>query len=264
MPYDIVKKDGKHCVVKKDDGKTMGCHDTPAGAEAQIAALHANEGKSAPTSEAERRACDAEMRFVAPTEGKAGLGMLSGYAAVFGALSLEMGSSKRFRERIAPGAFRAALESGDNTLAFYHHGAPAGGPAMPLGSTRDGSLRLREDEHGLAFDLDLPDTTVARDLAELVRRGTVRGVSFSWPTRAARDTWQNEGGTLLRTIHEIRTLIDVSPTHLPAYPDTALAVRSLEAWEGEEAAEKDVEARRRRRLSLAEADASLTGGDEAA
>jgi uncharacterized protein len=199
--------------------------------------------------EAERRAIETELRFVA-AEGKTGT--LKGYAAVYDSLSLEIGPpSRRFRERIAAGAFRAALDAGNNVFSYYDHGMAGGEPGstMPLGSTKDGSLRLQEDGRGLAFELDLPDTTDARDLAELVRRGTVRGVSFGFPNRSVRDTWHNDGGTMVRTLHEVRALVDVSPTHRPAYPDTALAVRSLSDWE---AADTD----RRCRLRLAEIDLS--------
>lgn len=204
--------------------------------------------------EIERRSTETEFRFAPAQDTKPAT--LSGYAAVYNSLSSELGGgARRFRERIAPGAFRAALESGENVFAFYHHGVSGGGgmgSAMPLGSTRDGSLRLQEDGHGLAFELDLPDTTEGRDLAALVARGTVRGVSFAFGSRGLRDTWQNEGGGLLRTLHEVRTLLDISPTHQPAYQDTALAVRSLEAWEGEATERAAEEERRRRRLHIAE------------
>src|SRR3990167_9163362 len=43
MPYSIRKKDGRYCVVKKDDGKEMGCHDSRKDATAQMRAIHANE-----------------------------------------------------------------------------------------------------------------------------------------------------------------------------------------------------------------------------
>lgn len=208
--------------------------------------------------EVERRAVEAEFRFAPPADGTRTAGVLSGYAAIFNSLSQVIGTpARRFRERIAPGAFRAALEAvaaGENVFAYYHHGADMGGPAMPLGSTRAQTLRVREDGVGLAFDLDLPDTSDGRDLAELVRRGDVRGVSFGWPAGGARDTWQNEGGMMVRTLHEVRRLIDISPTHAPSYSDTALAVRSLEGWEAEVRAlgETEARARRLRRLRLAE------------
>lgn len=185
----------------------------------------------------ERRAHEAELRLLMPEEGVRTTTTVVGYAAVFNSLSNTLGSgARRFRERIMPGAFRSALDAvaqGQNVFAFYSHGITAAGPnsAMPLASTRDGSLRMVEDPQGLRFELDIPDTSDGRDLAALTKRGTVRGASFAWPVGAVRDTWSQEGGVLVRTIHEVRALLDVSPTHQPAYPDTALAVRSLEAWE---------------------------------
>lgn len=46
MPYSITKDGEKHCVVKKSDGKKMGCHPSREAAMKQIAALHANETMS--------------------------------------------------------------------------------------------------------------------------------------------------------------------------------------------------------------------------
>lgn len=43
MPYDIVKKDGKWCVVKKGGTKKLGCHTNKKGAQNQIKAIYANE-----------------------------------------------------------------------------------------------------------------------------------------------------------------------------------------------------------------------------
>lgn len=46
MPYSITKDGDKHCVVKKSDGKKMGCHPSREAAMKQMAALHANEAMS--------------------------------------------------------------------------------------------------------------------------------------------------------------------------------------------------------------------------
>lgn len=45
MPYSIVVRKGKYCVVKDSDGKSMGCHVTKARAKAQQRALYAAEGR---------------------------------------------------------------------------------------------------------------------------------------------------------------------------------------------------------------------------
>lgn len=48
MPYKIgydSRCKGKWAVVKKDDNKLLGCHDTKESAKKQIAAIHARKGK---------------------------------------------------------------------------------------------------------------------------------------------------------------------------------------------------------------------------
>ncbi|MFA5636310.1 MAG: hypothetical protein WC977_10465, partial [Anaerovoracaceae bacterium] len=51
MPWQALERDGKWCVYKLDGdeptGDVLGCHDTKDEAEAQVAALYANENKAA-------------------------------------------------------------------------------------------------------------------------------------------------------------------------------------------------------------------------
>ena len=96
---------------------------------------------------------------------------LSGYAAVFNSEAV-LGD---FSEVIRQGAFAKSLATGSNVRALYHHQ----GDAL-LGTTRGGTLQLREDAKGLAFELALPDTTHGKDLAILVARGDVQGCSFGF------------------------------------------------------------------------------------
>lgn len=43
MPYSIVRQPNRWCVVKDDDGRVMGCHDTLREAQAQLTALNIAE-----------------------------------------------------------------------------------------------------------------------------------------------------------------------------------------------------------------------------
>lgn len=43
MPWRIEKRGSQYCVVKKDDGKKAGCHDSREKAKKQLAALYASE-----------------------------------------------------------------------------------------------------------------------------------------------------------------------------------------------------------------------------
>jgi hypothetical protein len=46
MPYDIRKRGSKFCVIKREGGRTMGCHTTKAKAERQRRALYASEASA--------------------------------------------------------------------------------------------------------------------------------------------------------------------------------------------------------------------------
>ena len=89
-----------------------------------------------------------------------------GYAAVFNSLSSNLGG---FTERIDKGAFTKTLKEAD-TRAMWNHD-----PNHLLGRVSAGTLRLAEDDHGLRYEIDLPNTTLGRDVAELLRRGDVTG-----------------------------------------------------------------------------------------
>jgi HK97 family phage prohead protease len=174
---------------------------------------------------------------------------VSGYACVFGRLSAPLGN---FRERIARGAFAETLRSRP-VKAFWNHNKD-----LVLGSTKNGTLKLAEDEIGLRFELSLPDTGWGRDAYESIRRGDVDGVSFGFHT--LRDSWEAGGGQkqLVRTVLSA-ALAEISPTAIPAYPESSVAARSLQgAYEafarraGAAAGGAGWRARERRKLELLE------------
>ena len=144
---------------------------------------------------------------------------LTGYAAIFNS-EADLGG---FVEVVRNGAFRKSLEGGTNIRALYHHQ----GDAL-LGTTRGGTLQLREDAHGLAFSLALPDTTHGRDLAILVDRGDVAGCSFGFRVRDGGDRWEQRGGQLVRELLDV-DLVEITLTADPAYQDTTVAMRSRPA-----------------------------------
>ena len=141
---------------------------------------------------------------------------LSGYAAVFNS-EANLGD---FQELIRPGAFAKSLATGSNIRALYHHD----GNAL-LGTTKGGTLQLREDAHGLAFSLALPDTSHGRDLAILVDRGDVSGCSFGFRVAPGGERWEQRGAQLVRELLNVE-LSEVTLTADPAYQDTTVAMRS--------------------------------------
>lgn len=142
---------------------------------------------------------------------------LHGYAAIFNS-EADLGG---FVEVIRNGAFRKSLEGGSNIRALYHHQ----GDAL-LGTTRGGTLTLREDAHGLAFELALHDTTHGRDLAILVNRGDVAGCSFGFRVPEGGDRWEARGAQTVRELLTVQ-LHEITLTSDPAYQDTTVALRSM-------------------------------------
>jgi hypothetical protein len=150
-------------------------------------------------------------------------GRLTGYVARFGS-ETRIGD---FFERVMPGAFRASLADGRNIVALADHDRRA-----LLGSTASGTLQLREDDHGLAFELRLPDTSVGRDVAVLVEGGLIRGASFGFQVPPGGDAWLDRGdGSMLRELRRV-DLAEITVTATPAYPDTEVAKRSKPIEQG--------------------------------
>ena len=75
-------------------------------------------------------------------------------------------------------------------------------PHLVLGRRSAGTLRLAEDARGLAFEIDLPDTTAARDLAVSVARGDIKGASFAFTVPPGGDSWATHGDTVMRELRE--------------------------------------------------------------
>ncbi len=144
---------------------------------------------------------------------------IRGYASVFNSPSLDLGG---FREIVLPGAFRASLESGDDCLGTFNHD-----PDKLLGRRSSATLRLSEDARGLRFEIDPPDTSYARDLAESMKRGDVKGASFGFTVNKDGQDWKTEDGQRVRYLRSVR-LLDVAVVTEPAYRDAAAVIRSID------------------------------------
>ena len=151
--------------------------------------------------------------------------MLVGHAAVFDTLSVPLWG---FREKIDPGAFAKAITR-DDVRALVEHD-----PARIIGRNKAKTLRLAEDEVGLKVEIDVPDTQVGRDLQVSVARGDLTQMSFSFSV--VSESWKTKDKVDIRTLEELE-LFDVSVVAFPAYEDTDVAQRRLDA------AKKAVEAR---------------------
>lgn len=145
-------------------------------------------------------------------------GRFAGYAAVFNSPSEPL----PFVERIAPGAFERSLRNRKRDVRLYvNHNSD-----MVLASRRSGTLNLSEDDRGLLVDAELPNTSYANDLRELMATGVVDRMSFGFSVVRGGDKWSEDGSERTLTqvsLHEVSVV-----TGFPAYEQTSAALRSLE------------------------------------
>lgn len=169
-----------------------------------------------------QRSCDApvELREAGQDAGDV-IGTLRGYAVVYDQFTtLWETESREVREVIRKGAFDVDLSGGSNVRALFNHDT-----GQILGSVRSGSLRLREDSHGLAFEIDLPDTTLGRDVLTLVKRGDLEGMSFGFIVRPSGEVVnQRKEGQRTIVESEIRSaqILEISVVLFPAYQSTSV------------------------------------------
>jgi HK97 family phage prohead protease len=174
----------------------------------------------------EQRAYDGELK--AAVEGRT----VEGYASVFNSMSEDLGG---FREIILPNAFSDVLDN--DVRALYNHDSN-----YLLARTTSGTLELKEDEKGLYYRFEMPNTSYGNDMLELFRRGDLSQSSFGFTVE--KDSWRMEDGQHVRYIERVGSLFDVSPVVFPAYNQASSGLRSAEPngeSEAEEARETPTE-----------------------
>lgn len=144
---------------------------------------------------------------------------LEGLAIPYESLSEDIG----FRETIASGAFSKHLRSNPDVRAYVEHDA-----REIIGRTQSGTLRLEEKRDGVHVSIDPPDSQRGNDLVESVRRGDLTAMSFGF--RVLNDDWSTRDGESHRRVTEAE-LLETSVVSMPSYPETRIALRSLDRWQ---------------------------------
>src|SRR5665213_1207919 len=153
-----------------------------------------------------------ELRVLPTSNGQPA--KFTGRAAAFNSPSDDLGG---FKEIIAPGAFRDSLSKNGDIRALVGHD-----PDRLMGRTSRGTLRLTETLDGLHFENDIPDTSYARDLVELARRGDIKGMSFGFRVPKGGDAWaKGSDGRAVRTLKSVDLARSaMSPTRPTAARDS--------------------------------------------
>ena len=125
-------------------------------------------------------------------------------------------------ERIQPGAFTRALGEKDDVRGLFNHE-----PSAILGRAQAGTLSLSEDDTGLRYEIDVPDTQVGRDVATSIERGDVTGSSFAFSISEGGSEIRKDGKHTVREINGV-ALYDVGPVTYPAYEATTTGMRAAD------------------------------------
>jgi len=161
------------------------------------------------------------------------------------------GALPGFREQFERGAFD---NLDDDILVTVEHDN-----AKILGRTAAGTLRLSDTPEGLRYEVELPDTTAARDLVQSIKRGDISGSSFEFRVHEDGDRWVEESGVVSRTVKKGGAVLrQVGPVTRPAYGDApAVAMRCAQKVAELTAPKVDEDAARQRRSQIREAELAI-------
>jgi len=148
--------------------------------------------------------------------------IVSGYVNKTEQYSEELGIVKRFKEKISKGSFKRALENSMEDIDFLadHN------PDLVLASTKNGTLKLEEDDIGLRMEAKIINTSVGRDWFEMISSGLITNMSFGF--KVVDDVWEKISDDLYeRNINDLE-LFEVSAVRTPAYAQSTIASRGLD------------------------------------
>ncbi len=139
---------------------------------------------------------------------------LTGYASTYG----QPYDVEGVREIVAAGAFTRSLRERPDVFALLGHDM-----GRVIARTKNGSMKLVEDERGLRVEIMPLDTNESRNAFEMVRTGTLDAMSFGFSIREQK--FDIEGKQVTRTLTDVE-LFEVSLVAMPANPNTEIGARS--------------------------------------
>ncbi len=141
-----------------------------------------------------------------------------GYAVVFDSPTVlfEM-DGVEYREQICRGALDDADMS--DVIFNYNHGGKV------MARTRNNTLSLTVDDHGLLVRARLDGTEEGRRLYEEIRGGYIDRMSFRFTIK--EESFDREAHQW--NVRAVKRLYDVSAVDIPAYDDTSIEARRADA-----------------------------------
>lgn len=178
-----------------------------------------------------KRHCGKRVELRRNQDGKP---VLHGYAAVYYRPDDVQGTTTQIGpntfERIQRGAL--TLDPDIDVMGLWDHER-----GKLLGRQSSSTLRLGLDNIGLRYEVDIPNTTIGRDVEEYLERGDIQGSSFKFSIAPGGQdlTYDPKEKRYWRDLTNI-VVYDVGPTSDPAYTGTTAEVRTkamqaeYEAW----------------------------------
>lgn len=121
-----------------------------------------------------------------------------------------------YKEKVARDAFTDTKM--DDVIFNYNHSGKV------MARTRNKTLQLTIDDHGLFIRARLDGTEEGRRLYDEISKGYIDRMSFQFTVSAQAYDRDNHMWTLLR----IKRLYDVSAVDIPAYDDTSIEARKAD------------------------------------
>ena len=160
------------------------------------------------------------MEVRAAGEGEEPSFLVEGYATTFEPYVLFEMDGIQYKEQIMPEAFEEA-DLTDVIFVKDHEGTV-------FARTKNGSLTLTVDNHGLLSKADLGRTSAAREMHEEIQAKMYTQMSFAFTV--AEDSYDRDNH--LRKILRIKKLYDVSAVSFPANPGTDISVATRSRFDG--------------------------------
>lgn len=168
---------------------------------------------------------------------------VSGYATTFNdEYVLFESDGIQYKEQILADAIDENTDLSDVIFVKDHEGTV-------FARTRNNTLVLEKDEHGLKVRADMSKTPTAREAFEEIAAGMYDQMSFAFTV----DDDEYDSTNHLRTIRHIKKLYDTSFVSFPANPGTDIGVATRSRFDGFIEAEQAERLERKKRLNMAKA-----------
>lgn len=143
-------------------------------------------------------------------------GFVEGYASTFDEYTLFEIEGIEYKERIEPTAFDGT-DMSDVVFLKDHEGTV-------FARTKNGSITLSVNDHGLFTRTDLTRTSAAKQMLEEIRAEMYTQMSFAFVV----DDDEYDERTHTRIIRHVKKIYDISAVSFPAnyYTDISVATRS--------------------------------------